>query len=314
MSTNGTTIAHPNSVNLQPHLAAQKYFFACTLTVLLWDTLVLSPRSYKLGRAKIPWPAFQLKVLYYFLQFWVVADFLVTGMMFFSASVTQDPDCLRFWPYEPICTAILLFAASTVHVIRISAIYSHDHVRSIMSSLLLMQAIVTSIFCGFYRAVRLHERQGCIAGPLNNQSWVGIYWLFPTILYGTSFVLAVSHSFKTRESCLNIPRRMLRDNLNLYGIIFLVNLVNVFFYFIMEPTGPDDPIKTIVSSMAGVLTATVTMRIILGACGSLETDGSRRSTGRGNGYGVTGSTSGTAVSGTRASHALTSHQRRDIIS
>ena len=76
MSTNGTSVPLPAFLDLPPHLSAQKYFFVCTLTVLSWDTLVLSPRSYKLGRTKT-WPA--LKALYYFLQFWVVADFVVTG-------------------------------------------------------------------------------------------------------------------------------------------------------------------------------------------------------------------------------------------
>ncbi|KAL4080872.1 hypothetical protein J3A83DRAFT_87873 [Scleroderma citrinum] len=304
MSTNGTTISLPASLDLPPHLSAQKYFFVCTLTVLSWDTLVLSPRSYKLCRTK-KWPA--LKALYYFLQFWVVADFVVTGVMFFSTSVTQDPDCHRFWPYEPICTAILLFAASTVHVIRISAIYSHaNHIRVTLFALLFVQAIVTSVCCGFYRSVHLRDGQGCIAGPLNNQSWVGIYWLFPTILYGASFALAVSRSLKTLESRPLTPwRLMLRDNLNLYGTIFFVNLVNVLFYFIMTPTGPDDPIKTIVTSMAGVLTATMTMRIVLGVRGPLENGGTFSSTGSGSGSGVSGTISGTAVGVSRGRSAPT---------
>lgn len=74
--SNSTTIDLPNSLNLSPHLSAQKYFYVCTLTVLAWDTLVLTPRSYRLGRSK-SWPA--LKALYYFLQIWVLSDFVVTG-------------------------------------------------------------------------------------------------------------------------------------------------------------------------------------------------------------------------------------------
>lgn len=227
--------------------------------------------------------------------------------MFFSTSVTQDTDCRKFWPYEPICTALLLFAASVVHVIRISAIYSHaNHIRSIMFALLFVQAVVTSICCGFYRSVHLRDGQGCIAGPLNNQSWVGIYWLFPTILYGASFVLAVSRSIKSLQARPLGPwRLMLRDNLNLYGTIFFVNLVNVLFYFIMTPTGPDDPIKTIVTSMAGVLTATMTMRIILGVRGPLENGGTFSSTGSGSGSGGTGTISGTAVGVARGRGAPT---------
>ncbi|KAI6041416.1 hypothetical protein EDC04DRAFT_2565694 [Pisolithus marmoratus] len=299
-----TSTPLPASLDLPPHLSAQKYFFVCTLTVLSWDTLVLSPRSYKLGRTKA-WPA--LKALYYFLQVWVITDFVVTGVMFFSTTVRQEPDCRRFWPYEPICTAILLFAASTAHVIRISAIYSHaTRVRSIMLGLLFVQAVVTAVCCGFYRSVHLLDGQGCIAGPLNNQSWVGVYWLIPTVLYGTSFTLAVSRSLQTLEARPLSPwRLMLRDNLNLYGTIFLVNLINVLFYFIMTPTGPNDPIKTIVTSMAGVLTATMTMRIILGVRGSLENGGVFSTTGSGQGSGVSGSMTASAVGVARGRSAPT---------
>ncbi|KAF8840613.1 hypothetical protein BDN67DRAFT_951352 [Paxillus ammoniavirescens] len=268
----------PASLDLPPHLSAQKYFFVCTLTVLAWDTLVLTPRSYKLGRTK-NWPA--LKALYYFLQVWVLADFVVTGAMFFSTSVTQADDCRRFWPYEPICTAILLFAASSIHVIRVSAIYFHaSSIRTPLLAILFVQAAITAVCCGFYRSVGLRDGQGCIAGPLNNMSWVGIYWLAPTILYATSFSLALMKSLRTLEAKpLTLWRLMLRDNLNLYGTVLLVNLVNVFFYFIMTPTDSTDPIKTIVSSMAGVLTATMSMRIVLGVKGPLENGGSFTASG-----------------------------------
>lgn len=76
-NTTSPTVDLPASLNLSPHLSAQKYFYVCTLTVLAWDTLVLTPRSYRLGRTKA-WPA--LKALYYFLQIWVLADFVVTGL------------------------------------------------------------------------------------------------------------------------------------------------------------------------------------------------------------------------------------------
>ncbi|KAI6030752.1 hypothetical protein F5J12DRAFT_713607 [Pisolithus orientalis] len=301
--SNSTLPQLPASLDLPAHLSAQKYFFVCTLTVLSWDTLVLSPRSYKLSRTKT-WPP--LKALYYFLQTWVIADFVVTGVMFFSTSVQQDTDCRRFWPYEPICTAILLFAASTAHVIRVSAIYSHaNRVRSIMFGLLFVQAVVTAVCCGFYRSVKLLDGQGCIAGPLNNQSWVAVYWLIPTLLYGASFSFAVSRSLRTLgERPLTPWRLMLRDNLNLYGTIFFVNLINVLFYFIMTPTGPNDPIKTIVTSMAGVLTATMTMRIILGVRGSLE-NGGTFTTGSGQGSGVSGSMTASAVGVARGRSAPT---------
>lgn len=58
---------------------------------------------------------------------------------------------------------------------------------------------------------------------------------------------------------------MLRDGLNLYMVswafvflsiqvltpapkaVWLVNMVNMLFWFIIKPTGPDDPIRTIVT-------------------------------------------------------------------
>lgn len=228
--------------------------------------------------------------------------------MFFSTTVKQNPDCLRFWPYEPICTAILLFAASTVHVVRVSAIYSHTlGIRAILFALLFAQAIVTAVCCGFYRSVHLLDGQGCIAGPLNNWSWVGIYWLLPTLLYGTSLALAVSRSLRSLEIRHVSPwRLMLRDHLNLYGTIFLVNLTNVLFYFIMKPTGPQDPIKTIVTSMAGVLTATMTMRIILGVRGPLDNGGTFSIAASSNANsGATASFGGSGVARARAAPTYT---------
>lgn len=206
---------------------------------------------------------------------------------------------MRFWPYEPICTAILLFAASTVHVIRVTAIYAHEtRIRSVLLALLFVQGVVTAICCGFYRSVHLLDGQGCIAGPLNNQSWVGIYWLAPTILYATTFSLALMRSLQTLEAKPLTPwRLMLRDHLNLYGAVLLVNLVNVLFYFVMTPTDYTDPIKTIVSSMAGVLTATMSMRIILGVRGSLENGGSFSASGSGGSSGASASLSGTGAMG-----------------
>jgi hypothetical protein len=56
---------------------------------------------------------------------------------------------------------------------------------------------------------------------------------------------------------------MLRDGLNFYGAIWIVNMVNMLFWFIMKPTGIDDSVKTIVTSMAAVLTTSMTLRIIL---------------------------------------------------
>ena len=71
----------PNSLNLPPHLSAQKYFFVCTLTVAAWDTLVLSPRTWRL--LKTPgWPA--LKVLFHFLRVFMPAELVVVGKIVFG--------------------------------------------------------------------------------------------------------------------------------------------------------------------------------------------------------------------------------------
>ena len=50
-------------------------------------------------------------------------------------------------------------------------------------------------------------------------------------------------------------------------------MVNVCFWFIIKPTDEKDPIKTIVTSMAAVLTTSMTLRIILSVRGSLENGG-----------------------------------------
>jgi len=71
---------------------------------------------------------------------------------------------------------------------------------------------------------------------------------------------------------------MLRDGLNLYAAIWIVNMVNVLFWFIVS-ANPDsdsggDSIKTIVTSMAAVITTTMTLRIILSVRGPLHYGGS----------------------------------------
>ena len=67
----------PNSLRLSPHLSAHKYFFVCTLTVAAWDTLVLSPRSYKLQKSE-GWPV--LKSAFFFLRFLMPIEFTIVGM------------------------------------------------------------------------------------------------------------------------------------------------------------------------------------------------------------------------------------------
>ena len=71
----------PNSLRLPPRLSAHKYFFVCTLTVAAWDTLVLSPKSWTLFRME-GWPI--LKTIFFFLRFFMPAEFIVVGMSLFS--------------------------------------------------------------------------------------------------------------------------------------------------------------------------------------------------------------------------------------
>ena len=66
----------PDSLKLPPHLSAHKYFFVCSLTVAAWDTLVLSPRTWKLLRTK-EWPV--LKIIYHFIRIFMPICFTVTG-------------------------------------------------------------------------------------------------------------------------------------------------------------------------------------------------------------------------------------------
>ncbi|TFK52525.1 hypothetical protein OE88DRAFT_1657836 [Heliocybe sulcata] len=276
MSTPSIVDQLPPSLRLPPHLSAHKYFFVCTLTVAAWDTLVLSPRTWRLARTK-EWPP--LKIMYHFLRVFMPIEFTIVGVAFFDTKFSQD-QCSHFYLFEPICTAILLAVCSTVHVIRIHAIYEKSRtVLAGMGALLAAQIVVTAICCGFYRSVPLEEGQGCIAGPKHN--WVGIYWLSATVLYTASFALAVSRSLNSLKlKPLSPWKLMLRDGLNLYGAIWIVNMVNMLFWFIMKPTstneqtGAADPVKTIVTSMAAVLTTSMTLRIILGVRGSLVDGGS----------------------------------------
>jgi len=167
-----------------------------------------------------------------------------------------------------------LAAASAVHVIRIHAIY--DKNRAVLfglGALFAVQVVVTGIACGFYRSVPLLEGQGCIAGP--KSAWVGIYWVVPTALYTVSTVLAIHRSFRSLQvRPISYWKLMLRDGLNLYLAIWIVNMVNMFFWFLCKPTGTDDTIRTIVTSMAAVLTTSMTMRIVLSVRGSLVNGGS----------------------------------------
>jgi len=142
-----------------------------------------------------------------------------------------------------------------------------------MSALLAVQIVTTAISCAFYRSVPLLENQGCIAGPKHN--WVGVYWLSATLFYMASFALAVNRSIQSLSvKSLSPWKLMLRDGLNLYGAIWFVNMVNVLFWFIVKPNEDNDSIKTIVTSMAAVITTTMTLRIILSIRGPLSYGGS----------------------------------------
>jgi hypothetical protein len=221
------------------------------------------------------------------------AEFIVVAVAFFDTKWSQST-CEKFFLFEPICTAILLAMTSAVHVIRMYAIYDKNRtVLGVMSILYAIQIVVTAICCGFYRSVPLLEGQGCIAGPKHN--WVGIYWVAPTLLYTVSFGLALYRSLESNKppKTLSPWKLMLRDGLNLYGAIWIVNMVNMLFWFIMKPTGIEDPVKTIVTSMAAVLTTSMSLRIILSVRGSLEYGGS---------FG--GSHSGGTSSGSRTTHVI----------
>ncbi|KAI0086566.1 hypothetical protein BDY19DRAFT_894697 [Irpex rosettiformis] len=260
----------PDSLNLPPHLSAHKYFFVCTLTVAAWDTLVLSPRSYRLLRTK-EWPL--LKIAFHFLRVFMPVEFTIVGVAFFDTKWSLD-SCHKFFLFEPICTAILLAVCSLVHVVRIHAIYEKSRaILTPMGVLLGLQIVLTAICCAFFRTTPVKEGQGCIASPKHN--WVGLYWVAPTALYTASFLLALNRSFRSLQvKPISYWKLMLRDGLNLYGAIWIVNMVNMLFWFIITPTGPEDPIRTIVTSMAAVLTTSMTLRIILSVRGSLAKGGS----------------------------------------
>ncbi|KAF8349350.1 hypothetical protein F5887DRAFT_878651 [Amanita rubescens] len=283
----------PASLQLPPHLSAHKYFFVCTLTVAAWDTLVLSPRTWRLMKSP-GWPV--LKLIFHFLRIFMPVEFVVVAVAFFDTKWSQAT-CQKFYLFEPICTAVLLAATSIVHVIRIHAIY--DKNRAILFALGTLygaQIVVTAICCAFYRSVPLLQGQGCIAGP--KAAWVGIYWLMPTLLYTFSFVLALQRSISSlKEKPLSPWKLMLRDGLNLYGAIWVVNMANVLFWFIIRPTDTRDTVRTIVTSMAAVLTTSMTLRIILSVRGNLDYGGSFALSAS---SGLTGSSRTTHVISTRS--------------
>jgi len=226
------------------------------------------------------WP--MLKIVYHFIRLFMPIEFAIVAVAFFDTKFTSG-QCNHFYLFEPICTAILVSLCSLVHVVRISAIYPNNNaVKYGMTALLAMQVIAMAVTCGFYRPMPLefpappsNSGQGCIAGPkFNDREAVGTYWVLPTVLYSASFFLALARSHQSLSVKQISPwKLMLRDGLNLYGAIWIVNMTNMLFWFIATPDNDSDTIKTIVTSMAAVLTTTMTMRIILSIRGGLANGG-----------------------------------------
>lgn len=97
----------PPSLDLSPHLSAHKYFFVCTLTVAAWDTLVLSPRAWKLARQEGRPP---LKLLFHFLQWFMPLEFIAVGQSTLQSYACHKPlslsrcSCrLLRYQLQPIC-------------------------------------------------------------------------------------------------------------------------------------------------------------------------------------------------------------------
>ncbi|QRW20355.1 hypothetical protein RhiXN_09330 [Rhizoctonia solani] len=320
----------PPSLLLPAHLSAHKYFFVCTLTVAAWDTLVLSPRTWRLMKTKASWhivisaaifsPTAQqewppLKILYHLLRYIMPIEFTIVAVAFFDTKWPFER-CQNFYLFEPIVTMCLVSLCSVVALIRLHAIFDHSKaVLGGLGMLLILQVGVMAACCAFYRPMPLKEGQGCIAGPTAN--WVGIYWLAPTIFWSTAFGLALLRSIQSLQTKPLGPwKLMLRDGLNLYGAIWLVNMINMLFWFIVQPLDNADTIKTIVTSMTAVLTVTMTLRIILSVRGSLQSGGAYSGTTSSsasrshpsNSGALPGSNSGPHIISTRATHPVVNIQ------
>lgn len=99
----------PPSLNLPPHLSAHKYFLVCTLTVAAWDSLVLSPRTWRL--MKTPgWPA--LKILFNFLRVFMPVEFIIVGEPFLCALIHPHSNLVssgRILRYQMVTRCALPF-------------------------------------------------------------------------------------------------------------------------------------------------------------------------------------------------------------
>ncbi|EJU03380.1 hypothetical protein DACRYDRAFT_15200 [Dacryopinax primogenitus] len=275
----------PPSLDLPAHLSAHKYFFVCTLTVAAWDTLVLSPRTWRLMKTG-EWPP--LKIIFQILRYLMPIEFTIVAVAFFSQ---WTPDmCQKFYLFEPVTTAILMGLCSLTLCIRLSAIYDKNRmVKFGLSALLAIQVVADAVCCGFYQG------QGCIAGP--RQSFVALYWAVPTAFYTVCLVLAIHRSLRSRRSkAIGLWKLILRDGLNLYGAIWIVNMINFLFWIIAQPTDSADTIKTIVTSMCAVLTTTMSLRVILSVRGSLAEGGSYAGQSQGSTSGNRSGPSGVSFS------------------
>lgn len=115
--------ALPPSLDLPPHLSAHKYFFVCTLTVAAWDTLVLSPRSWRLLKSP-GWPF--LKTAYHFLRVFMPVEFTIVGVAFFDTkwSLSVSNHCclsaiVRLWS-GGICPTFVAMEESVRYMAEVS--------------------------------------------------------------------------------------------------------------------------------------------------------------------------------------------------
>lgn len=88
MSDSDISSLLPPSLQLPPHLSAHKYFYVCTLTVAAWDTLVLTPRTWRLLKTK-EWPL--LKFAFHFLRIFMPMEFTVVGLLFLTRKSLSVP-------------------------------------------------------------------------------------------------------------------------------------------------------------------------------------------------------------------------------
>lgn len=110
----------------------------CTLTVAAWDTLVLSPRTWRLYKTQ-GWPL--LKITYQFLRYLMPIEFAIVAVAFFDSSWSLEVGslqlthksfqthlwfvvqrCQHFFLFEPIVTAFLMAIASCKPLHRIQTL------------------------------------------------------------------------------------------------------------------------------------------------------------------------------------------------